>query len=140
MRRAPAAQEVWVKTTKTWAMRDFRTPDLHGYLSGRRLRTEINDGIFQWKLIRRRTRIGTGVPGDADSDNLHLLLKADVISQDQLYEAIKLAGSKHVHTGEMLIMAGYITPRDLQAGIDAQSMLQNRRIDVHLVQLDCNTR
>jgi len=81
-----------------------------------------------------KTRIGAETPGGSDSDYLDLLLKADVISQDQLDEAIKLAGNKHVHTGQMLIMAGYISPRDLRAAIDAQSMLRDRKIDVHLAQ------
>jgi hypothetical protein len=71
-----------------------------------------------------------------ESAVLDLLLKADLISQDQRDEAIKLAGIKHLHIGQMLIMAGYVSPRDLQAAIDAVSMLRDNRINVFQAQ-DC---
>ena len=58
-----------------------------------------------------------------------LMVKAGVISQTQLEEAVKLAGNKHLQLGQMLIMAGHISPRDLQAAVDAQSMLRDRQID-----------
>ncbi len=59
-----------------------------------------------------------------------LLVKAGVISDTQLDEAVKLAGNKHLHVGQMLIMAGYISPRDLQAAVDAQSMLRDRAVEL----------
>src|SRR5580704_18057198 len=58
-----------------------------------------------------------------------MLVKAGVISQTQLDEGVKLAGNKHLHVGQMLIMAGYISPRDLQAAVDAQSMLRDRAVE-----------
>ena len=58
-----------------------------------------------------------------------LLVKANVITQSQLDEGVRLAGNKHVQVGQMLIMAGYITPRDLQAAIDAQSALRDRTVN-----------
>lgn len=61
-----------------------------------------------------------------------LLVKAGLVSQQQLDEAVKLAGSKNVHVGQMLINFRYISPRDLQAAVDAQSMLRDRTIDQHL--------
>jgi hypothetical protein len=61
-----------------------------------------------------------------------LMVKAGVISQMQLDEAVKLAGNKHLQLGQMLIMAGHISPRDLQAAVDAQSMLRDRAMDQNM--------
>ena len=61
-----------------------------------------------------------------------LMVKAGVISQTQLDEAVKLAGNKHLQLGQMLIMAGHISPRDLQAAVDAQSMLRDRSVDQNM--------
>ena len=61
-----------------------------------------------------------------------LLVRAGLVSQQQLDEAVKLAGSKNVHVGQMLINFRYISPRDLQAAVDAQSMLRDRTIDHNL--------
>ncbi len=61
-----------------------------------------------------------------------LLCKAGVIQQKQLDEAIRLAGSKHLHIGQMLIMAGYITNRELQVAVDAQSMIRDKAVDQNL--------
>ena len=58
-----------------------------------------------------------------------LLVKAQIISQKQLDECVRLAGSKRLHLGQMLIMSGYITPRDLQSAVDAQSSLRDRKIE-----------
>lgn len=65
------------------------------------------------------------------NDNLigGLLVKAQIISQKQLDECVRLAGSKRLHLGQMLIMSGYITPRDLQSAVDAQSSLRDKSID-----------
>ncbi len=57
------------------------------------------------------------------------MVKAGVITVAQLEDAIKLAGNKRLQLGQMLIMAGNISPRDLQAAVDAQSMLRDRTID-----------
>lgn len=61
-----------------------------------------------------------------------LLVKAGVIKQSQLDEALKLAGNKHMQIGQMLIMARYVTPKELQAGIDAQVSIRDKSIDVNL--------
>ena len=63
-----------------------------------------------------------------------LLVKAGLISQDQHDEANKHAGHTKLHTGQMLIMAGYISPRDLQAANDAVSMLRDHRINIFQAQ------
>ncbi|HEY9681337.1 MAG TPA: tetratricopeptide repeat protein [Oculatellaceae cyanobacterium] len=58
-----------------------------------------------------------------------LMVKAGVITQAQLDDALKLSANKHLQLGQMLIMAGNISPRDLQAAVDAQSMLRDRSVD-----------
>ena len=61
-----------------------------------------------------------------------LLLKAGLIKQSQLDEALKLAGNKHMQIGQMLIMARHITPRDLQAALDAQSAIRDRVMEMNM--------
>lgn len=58
-----------------------------------------------------------------------LLVKASIISQKQLDDCVRQSGMKRLHLGQMLMMAGYITPRDLQAATDAQDMLRSNSID-----------
>jgi tetratricopeptide (TPR) repeat protein len=60
-----------------------------------------------------------------------LLVKAGIVSQKQLDEAIKGAGGKHLNVGQMLIVSRYITARDLQSAVDAQSALRDRVIDLN---------
>ncbi|HEY9774931.1 MAG TPA: hypothetical protein V6C81_14300 [Planktothrix sp.] len=73
-----------------------------------------------------------------------LLVKAGVVSQAQLNHASKMAGNKKVQTGQMLIMAGYITPRDMQAAIDAEDMLRDHKIDLskaeQCLKIACKTK
>jgi len=58
-----------------------------------------------------------------------LLVKASIISQKQLDDCVRQSGMKRLHLGQMLMMAGYISPRDLQAAMDAQTMLRDSLID-----------
>ncbi|MBX3138417.1 tetratricopeptide repeat protein [Candidatus Obscuribacterales bacterium] len=58
-----------------------------------------------------------------------LLVKAQIISQKQLDDCVRQSGMKRLHLGQMLMMSGYITPRDLQAAMDAQTMLRDNLID-----------
>jgi len=60
-----------------------------------------------------------------------LLVKAGVISQAKLDEAIKLSGAKHLQLGQMLIMSGAINAAQLQAAVDAQSLVRDRTIDLN---------
>lgn len=60
-----------------------------------------------------------------------LLVKAGVISQAKLDEAIKLSGAKHLQLGQMLIMSGAINASQLQAAVDAQSLVRDRTIDLN---------
>lgn len=61
-----------------------------------------------------------------------LLVKASIISQKQLDDCVRQSGMKRLHLGQMLMMSGYITPRDLQAAVDAQSMLRDNMIDTDM--------
>lgn len=81
----------------------------------------------------------------SSNDNLigDLLVKAHVISRSQLDECVRLAGSKRLHLGQMLIMSGYITPRDLQAAVDAQSSLREKAVEepfaIKCLQIACKS-
>ncbi len=61
-----------------------------------------------------------------------LFVKAGVITQKQLDDTARSAGTKHLHIGQMLTMSGFINHRDLQAAVDAQSMLRDKIIDMNL--------
>ncbi len=61
-----------------------------------------------------------------------LFVKAGVISQKQLDDTARSAGTKHLHIGQMLTMSGFINHRDLQSAVDAQSMLRDKVIDMTL--------
>ncbi len=60
-----------------------------------------------------------------------LLVKAGVIPQAKLDEAIKLSGAKHLQLGQMLIMSGAINSHQLQCAVDAQSLVRDRTIDLN---------
>ncbi|PWT99063.1 MAG: hypothetical protein C5B53_05870 [Candidatus Melainabacteria bacterium] len=60
-----------------------------------------------------------------------LLVKAGIVSQKQLDDAVNHAGGKHLNVGQTLIVARYITARDLQAAVDAQSALRDRVVDMN---------
>jgi hypothetical protein len=62
---------------------------------------------------------------------LNLLLKSGLVNQAQLDEAMKLSVTKRMYPGQMLIMAGAIRPSELQAAIDAESMLRSKMIDLN---------
>ncbi len=61
-----------------------------------------------------------------------LLVKASIISQKQLDDCVRQSGMKRLHLGQMLMMSGYISPRDLQAATDAQDMLRANVIDIEM--------
>ncbi len=60
-----------------------------------------------------------------------LLVKAGIVRQTELDEAVKLAGNKQMQVGQMLIMARHLTPAQLQIAVDAQSALRDRHIDMN---------
>jgi Tfp pilus assembly protein PilF len=60
-----------------------------------------------------------------------LLVKAGIVSQKQLDEAVQHLGGKNLNVGQMLIVSRYITARDLQVAVDAQSALRDRVVDLN---------
>lgn len=72
-----------------------------------------------------------------------LMIKAGLVTPTQVDEAVKLAGNKHLQLGQMLIMAGHITPHGLQAAVDAQSLLRDKVVDTnfaaHCLKIACKT-
>jgi hypothetical protein len=60
-----------------------------------------------------------------------LLVKAGVIRANQLEEAVRLAGNKKINLGQMLVIARHLTNRDLQAAVDAQSTIRDRKVDMN---------
>lgn len=61
-----------------------------------------------------------------------LLVQAGMLSQIQLAEAVRHAGGKRLQLGQILVMYGYLKASDLQAALDAQSMIRDRTIDLNL--------
>ncbi|HEY9713162.1 MAG TPA: hypothetical protein V6C72_06810, partial [Chroococcales cyanobacterium] len=61
-----------------------------------------------------------------------LLVQAGMLTQTQLTEAVRHAGGKRLQLGQILVMYGYLKAADLQAALDAQSMIRDRAIDLNL--------
>ncbi len=61
-----------------------------------------------------------------------LLVQAGILTPAQLQEAMRSSRSKKLQIGQVLVMSGYMTSRDLQIVLEAQSMLRDRTIDLNL--------
>ncbi len=61
-----------------------------------------------------------------------LLVQAGILTPAQLQEAMRSSRSKKLQIGQVLVMSGYMTSRDLQLVLEAQSMLRDRTIDLNL--------
>ncbi|MBC7999393.1 MAG: tetratricopeptide repeat protein [Leptolyngbya sp.] len=61
-----------------------------------------------------------------------LLLQAGMLTQDQVQEAIRHSKGKRLQIGQILVMCGFLTPRDLQSVLLAQSMIRDKSIDFNL--------
>lgn len=68
-----------------------------------------------------------GLPPDIKLGEL--LVKAGIITQRELDDCIRLAGSKRLHLGQMLMVSGYLTARQLDAAMDAQIMIRDKIIE-----------
>ncbi|HEY9787244.1 MAG TPA: hypothetical protein V6D17_17775, partial [Candidatus Obscuribacterales bacterium] len=55
-----------------------------------------------------------------------------MLTQDQLAEAIRHSKGKRLQIGQILVMCGFLTPRDLQSVLQAQSMIRDKTIDLSL--------
>jgi tetratricopeptide (TPR) repeat protein len=60
------------------------------------------------------------------------LVQAGILTPAQLQEAMRSSRSKKLQIGQVLVMSGYMTSRDLQIVLEAQSMLRDRTIDLNL--------
>ena len=58
-----------------------------------------------------------------------MLVKAGVLQQDQVDECVRLAGNKRLSVGQMLIMAGYLSNRQLEAAMDAQTAIDSGTLE-----------
>jgi tetratricopeptide (TPR) repeat protein len=58
-----------------------------------------------------------------------LLVQAGMLTQQQLSEAVRHAGGKRLQLGQILVMYGYLSAKDLQAALDAQSMIRDKSIE-----------
>ncbi|HEY9732535.1 MAG TPA: tetratricopeptide repeat protein [Drouetiella sp.] len=58
-----------------------------------------------------------------------LLAKTGIVSAKQVNDAVKTAGNKNLHFGQILVLSGCLKLSDLSAGIEAQSAIRDRSID-----------
>ena len=61
-----------------------------------------------------------------------LLVQAGFITPAQLQDAVRHSRSKKLQIGQVLVMSNSLSSTDLQMGLEAQSMVRDRTIDVHL--------
>lgn len=62
-----------------------------------------------------------------------LLTRAGLLTVDQLKEGMLIAKQQSIPVGRVLIMAGFITEPNLQAAVQAQSMVKDSLIDLETV-------
>lgn len=55
-----------------------------------------------------------------------------MLTQIQLQEAVRHSKGKRLQIGQVLIMFGYLSPRDLQSALEAQSVLRDKSVDYNL--------
>jgi tetratricopeptide (TPR) repeat protein len=71
-----------------------------------------------------------------------ILVKAGVVSQSQVDEAVKESGTRQRLLGRTLIEHGWLTPNQLRAGLEAQSFLRDGVVDsysaVRALSIACN--
>ncbi len=58
-----------------------------------------------------------------------LLSKTGIVSVKQMSEAVRTAGNRNLHFGQMLVRSGCLKSSDLSAGIAAQSAIRDKTID-----------
>jgi len=60
-----------------------------------------------------------------------LLVQAGLLTQAQLAEAVRSSRNKRVQIGQVLVMNGLLSPRDLQSALEAQSMLRDKSVELN---------
>ncbi|HEY9684021.1 MAG TPA: tetratricopeptide repeat protein [Oculatellaceae cyanobacterium] len=58
-----------------------------------------------------------------------LLAKTGIVSAKQVADAVKTAGNKNLHFGQILVLSGCLKSSDLSAGLEAQSAIRDRTVD-----------
>ncbi|MDX2106341.1 MAG: tetratricopeptide repeat protein [Candidatus Melainabacteria bacterium] len=61
-----------------------------------------------------------------------LLVQAGLLSPNQLQEAMTESRNKKLQIGQVLVMSGALSSKDLQMVLEAQSMLRDKSIDINL--------
>ncbi len=61
-----------------------------------------------------------------------LLVQAGLLSPTQLQEAMTESRNKKLQIGQVLVMSGTLSSKDLQMVLEAQSMLRDKSIDINL--------
>lgn len=59
-----------------------------------------------------------------------LLVLAGLLTQAQMNEATRHSGLKRLQIGQILVMYGYLSARDLQTALDAQAAIKDKLVDV----------
>ncbi len=60
-----------------------------------------------------------------------LLVQAGLLTQGQMAEAVRNSRTKKVQIGQVLVMNGLLSPRDLQSALEAQSMLRDKTVELN---------
>ncbi len=60
-----------------------------------------------------------------------LLVQAGLLTQGQMAEAVRNSRTKKVQIGQILVMNGLLSPRDLQSALEAQSMLRDKTVELN---------
>ncbi len=58
-----------------------------------------------------------------------LLAKTGIVSAKQVNDAVRTAGNKNLHFGQILVRSGCLKSSDLSAGIQAQSAIRDKTVD-----------
>jgi tetratricopeptide (TPR) repeat protein len=61
-----------------------------------------------------------------------LLCQSGLLTQAQMAEATRHSGAKRLQIGQILVMHGYLSARDLQSALDAQSAIRDKSVDLDL--------
>ncbi|MBX9693236.1 MAG: hypothetical protein K2Z81_12685, partial [Cyanobacteria bacterium] len=62
-----------------------------------------------------------------------LLIRAGIMTETELEQAIHMAGDTGLPIGRVLIMSGWVTERELQSAVQAQSMVKDALVSIEMV-------
>ncbi|MCA9805164.1 MAG: hypothetical protein KC777_24510, partial [Cyanobacteria bacterium HKST-UBA02] len=60
------------------------------------------------------------------------MVQAGIVTPSQLQEAVKHSRNKKLQIGQVLVMQGLLTPKELQMALEAQSLLRDKSIDINI--------